>query len=99
MAMSLDQIGPLAKDVKTAALLLEVISGNDPRDSTSLKLDKKFYQFSKNLDGNLKGVKIGYAQEFDKLIVDNGIKKSVHEAIDRLSSNGAEIIDVHLPNF
>jgi len=99
MAMSLDQIGPLAKDVKTAALLLEVIAGNDPRDPTSLKLDKKFYQFSKNLSENLKGVKIGYAQEFDRLIVDSGIKKSVHKAIDELNSNGAEIIDVNLPNL
>jgi len=99
MAMSLDQIGTLARDVRTASLLLEVISGYDPRDGTSLNLDKKFYQFSRNLNPNLKGKRIGYAEEFDKLIQDKGIKKVIRGAIDKLSSAGAEIIEIDLPNL
>lgn len=99
LAMSLDQIGPLARDVETATLLLEVISGYDPRDETSLNLDKNFYNFSKNLNSNLRDTKLGYAQEFDMLIVDKGIKRIIHNSLDKLSSHGAEIIDVSLPNL
>jgi aspartyl-tRNA(Asn)/glutamyl-tRNA(Gln) amidotransferase subunit A len=97
MAMSLDQIGPIAKDVKTCALLMDVISGHDPKDSTSLP--DKIHSFSKNLNPQLKGVKLGYAKEFDGLIADKGIGKVIHSAIDRLSSAGAEIVDVSLPNL
>ncbi len=99
LAMSLDQIGPIAKDVKKAALLMDVIAGHDPRDETSLRLDKKFYSFSKNLDKNLKGIKVGYADEFDELISDKGIKNLIHNAIDNLTSAGAEIVDVNLTNL
>jgi aspartyl-tRNA(Asn)/glutamyl-tRNA(Gln) amidotransferase subunit A len=99
MAMSLDQIGPFARDVETAALLLEVIAGHDPRDETSLTLDPGFYRFFKNLDPTLGDVRLGYAREFDRLIQDRGIRKVVHKALDRLSSSGAEIVDVSLPNL
>ncbi|MBU4342205.1 MAG: Asp-tRNA(Asn)/Glu-tRNA(Gln) amidotransferase subunit GatA [Candidatus Altiarchaeota archaeon] len=99
LAMSLDQIGPIAKDVKKAVLLLDVIAGHDPRDETSLQLDKKFYNFSKNLNKNLKGIKIGYAGEFDNLISDKGIKNLIHKSLDKLTSAGAEIVDVSLPNL
>lgn len=99
LAMSLDQIGPVARDVKTAALLLEVVSGHDRRDATSLNLDGNFYNFSKNLDGNLKGVKVGYSNKFDELISDQGIKNIIHKALDWLSSAGAEISLVELPSL
>ncbi len=99
LAMSLDQIGPLARDVETASLLLDVIAGYDERDATSLKMDPKFYNFSKNLNSELKGVRVGYAEEFDKLIVDDGIKKIIHNSLDKLNSAGAEIISVNLPNL
>ncbi len=99
MAMSLDQIGPLARDVKSAALLLEVIAGYDGRDETSLKLDNGFYRFSEKLNPRLDGVKLGYAREFDGLVQDKGIEKVIHKALDRLGSAGAEIIDVSLPNL
>jgi len=99
MAMSLDQIGPLARDVKTAALLLTVISGYDPRDETSLNLKPEFYRFSENLNPELKDIKIGYVTEFDRLICDNGIRRIIHDSIDRLSSLGAEIIEVRIPNL
>ncbi|HHQ44513.1 MAG TPA: Asp-tRNA(Asn)/Glu-tRNA(Gln) amidotransferase subunit GatA, partial [Candidatus Altiarchaeales archaeon] len=99
MAMSLDQIGPLAKNVDDAVLLLEVIAGHDPRDQTSLKLDNSFYNFTKNLDPRLEGVKLGYAKEFDGLIKDDGIRKVIHDALDKLSSAGAEVVEVELPNL
>lgn len=99
LAMSLDQIGPLARDVQTAALLLDAIAGYDSRDATSLKMDSNFYNFSKTLNPDLKDVKIGYAKEFDKLIADNRIKKVIHGALDKLNSAGAEIIPVNLPNL
>jgi aspartyl-tRNA(Asn)/glutamyl-tRNA(Gln) amidotransferase subunit A len=99
LAMSLDQIGPLARDVSCAALLLECIAGHDPKDETSLSLDKKFYSFHCNLRPELEGKRIGYAKEFDDLIEDAGIKKVMHSALDRLTSRGAEIVDVSLPNM
>ena len=97
MAMSLDQIGPIAHDVRTCARLLDVIGGHDSRDATSL--DVKCGDFEKNLNPQLKGVKLGYAREFDDLVSDKGINKAVHAAVDELSSAGAEIVDVSLPNL
>jgi aspartyl-tRNA(Asn)/glutamyl-tRNA(Gln) amidotransferase subunit A len=99
MAMSLDQIGPLAKDVRKVALMMDVIAGHDPKDGVSLPLEKKDCQFSKNLNPKLEGRKLGYAVEFDRLISDAGIRKLIHSAVDKLSSAGAEIIDVSLPNL
>ncbi|MCX6695708.1 MAG: Asp-tRNA(Asn)/Glu-tRNA(Gln) amidotransferase subunit GatA [Candidatus Altiarchaeota archaeon] len=99
MAMSLDQIGPIARDVKTAAVLLENIAGHDPKDGTSLKLEPSFYGFSKKLNPWLKGRRLGYAKEFDSLISDQGIKKAIRAAVDKMSSAGAEIVEVTLPNL
>jgi aspartyl-tRNA(Asn)/glutamyl-tRNA(Gln) amidotransferase subunit A len=99
MAMSLDQIGPIARDVRSAAVLLDVIAGHDPKDGTSLKLEPSFYGFSKKLNPKLKGKKLGYAKEFDALISDAGIRKVIHQAVDSLSSAGAEIVEVTLPNL
>jgi aspartyl-tRNA(Asn)/glutamyl-tRNA(Gln) amidotransferase subunit A len=97
MAMSLDQIGPIARDVRTCALLMDVIGGRDSRDATSL--DVKSGSFIKSLNPRLDGVRLGYAKEFDALIADKGIAKVIHSAVDRLSSAGAEIVDVSLPNL
>jgi aspartyl-tRNA(Asn)/glutamyl-tRNA(Gln) amidotransferase subunit A len=99
LAMSLDQIGPLARDVATAALLLEAVAGHDGRDETSLSLEPNFYQFRECLSPKIKGMRLGYAKEFDALIQDKGIKTLIHQALDRLSSAGAEIVEVSLPNL
>lgn len=99
LAMSLDQIGPIARDVPTAALALEAVAGYDPKDQTSLKLDKKFYEFKENLKPTLKGLKLGYATEVNELISDKGIKKVIDKALDTLSSAGAELVDVSVPNL
>jgi aspartyl-tRNA(Asn)/glutamyl-tRNA(Gln) amidotransferase subunit A len=97
LAMSLDQIGPIARDVRTCSLLLDVIGGHDPKDSTSL--DVTLPGFEKHLDPKLKGIKLGYAKEFDGLISDAGIRSAIHKAVDKLASGGAEIVDVSLPNL
>ena len=61
-ASSLDQIGPITKDVEDAAMLLNVISGHDEKDSTSVKTDKKDY--TKALVKDVKGLKIGVPKEY-----------------------------------
>jgi aspartyl-tRNA(Asn)/glutamyl-tRNA(Gln) amidotransferase subunit A len=99
LAMSLDQIGPLARDVPTAALLLEAVAGHDGRDETSLSLEPRFYKFKENLSSKVADMRLGYAKEFDSLIQDAGIKKLIHGAVDKLSSAGAEIVEVSLPNL
>ena len=99
LAMSLDQIGPLARNVEDLILLLEVIAGHDSRDATSLNLADDFYNFSKNLDSDLKGKSIGYAKEFDELTIDEGIKKTMSDSLDKLRSGGAKIKEVTLPNL
>jgi aspartyl-tRNA(Asn)/glutamyl-tRNA(Gln) amidotransferase subunit A len=95
MAMSLEQIGPIARNVSDAALLLDVIAGHDQKDATSLNLQNNF---SKNLDASLKGKRIGYAKEFDEL-ADDGIRGAVHNSLDRLRDGGAKIVDVQLPSL
>jgi aspartyl-tRNA(Asn)/glutamyl-tRNA(Gln) amidotransferase subunit A len=97
MAMSLDQIGPIARDVQTCARLLDAVAGHDPRDATSLQV--KAGSYAKNLNPNLKGVRLGYAREYDDLVADKGIVKAVRKAAESLSSAGAEIVDVSLPNL
>lgn len=96
MAMSLDQIGPIARSVGDAALLLEVIAGHDPKDATSLNAGTGF---SKSLDPSLKGKRLGYPKEFDELIADKGIGEAVHSSLNRLKDAGAEIVDVGLPSL
>lgn len=96
MAMSLDQIGPIAKSVSDAALLLEVIAGHDYKDATSLNAKT---DFSKSLDPDLKGKKLGYAKQFDELITDDAIRKNIYAALEKLKDGGAKIVDVELPSL
>ncbi|OYT27510.1 MAG: Asp-tRNA(Asn)/Glu-tRNA(Gln) amidotransferase GatCAB subunit A [Candidatus Altiarchaeales archaeon ex4484_96] len=99
LAMSLDQIGPIARDVKSVALLLDVLAGYDIKEETSLDLEKKYYDYSGKLDTSLRDVRLGYAKEFDLMIQDKGIRKIIHKSLDKLSSAGAQIVDVELPNL
>ena len=74
-ASSLDQIGPITKDVEDAAILLNMISGHDEKDSTSVELEKKDY--TKALVNDVKGMKIGLPKEY----IGEGISEEVKEAI------------------
>ena len=80
-ASSLDQIGPITKDVKDAALLLNIIAGHDERDTTSYDMPKKDY--TKALTGDVKGLKIGVPKEF----FGEGIDQEVKEKIARGNCN------------
>ena len=91
-ASSLDQIGPFTKDVEDCALVLNAIIGHDPKDSTSLNLEKKDY--TQTLKQGVKGMKIGVAQAFFGEGLQPEVRKSLEDAIAVYKAMGAEIVDV-----
>jgi aspartyl-tRNA(Asn)/glutamyl-tRNA(Gln) amidotransferase subunit A len=96
-ASSLDQIGPFAWNVPDAALLMNVISGRDPKDSTSVDLPVPDYL--KQLDEPLKGVRIGIAKEYQLAAgMDAEVKSAVDAAIKKYQDLGAKIVEVSLPH-
>ena len=95
-ASSLDQIGPITKDVTDCALVLNAISGKDPYDTTSL--DIPCPDFTKSLIDDVKGLKIGMPKEFFGEGTDPDIDKSVKDAIQLLSSLGAEYKETSMPS-
>lgn len=94
-ASSLDQIGPFARSVEDAAMLLEVISGVDPKDSTSLNVPVERY--SHNLNQDIKGKKIGVIKELIGEGVTPDVQNAFQNAVDTYKSLGAEIKEVSLP--
>ena len=94
-ASSLDQIGPFARSVEDAALLLEAISGHDTHDSTSL--DIPVPAFSKALNKDIKGSRVGVIKELLAEGVSPDVKKAVETAIQTYKNLGAEIVEVSLP--
>src|ERR1039457_6177272 len=95
-ASSLDQIGSFTKDVRDAATMLEVLSGADPRDSTSVP--QPMPNYAANLTGDIKGLKIGLAQEYMIGGLDPEVKASVGAAVNQLQKLGAEIVEISLPH-
>ena len=95
-ASSLDQIGPMTKDVTDTAILMNVISGRDPLDSTSADLPVP--DFTKSLLNNVKGLKIGIPKEYFVEGMDGDVEKSVKGAIELFKKLGAEIKEVSLPH-
>lgn len=96
-ASSLDQIGPFARTVEDSAALLEVISGVDPKDSTSL--DVPVEKYSTLLNSDIKGMKVGVIKELVGEGVSEDVSKAVQHAIDTYKSLGAEIVEISLPNI
>lgn len=94
-ASSLDQIGPFARTVEDAAMLLEVISGIDPKDSTSLNIPVEKY--SQNLNNDIKGMKIGVVKELVGEGLSEDVSKATQNAIDTYKTLGAEIVEISLP--
>ena len=94
-ASSLDQIGPFARTVEDAATLLEVISGHDVKDSTSI--DAPVEQYSKHLNEDIKGKKVGVIKELLAEGVDADVKKAIETAIEDYKSMGCEIVEISLP--
>ena len=99
-ASSLDQIGPMTKNVCDAALLLSVISGKDPMDSTSVPLETPDYPgiMEKWNPGMMTGIKIGRPKEFFTEGIDPEVRTAVEKAIKVYEKLGAKIIDVSLPH-
>jgi len=95
-ASSLDQIGPFGKTVRDTALLLNVICGQDPMDSTSLAVEVP--DFTARLGEDLKGVRLGMPKEYFIEGIDPQVDKSVRAAIRQYESLGAEIVEVSLPH-
>ncbi|ADO77717.1 Asp-tRNA(Asn)/Glu-tRNA(Gln) amidotransferase subunit GatA [Halanaerobium praevalens] len=93
-ASSLDQIGPITKDVEDSAIMMNVISGYDPKDSTSIA-DKK-EDYTKYLKQDVSGMKIGIPAEYFELKIDPEVKASVLSAIEKLKEAGAEVEKVHM---
>jgi aspartyl-tRNA(Asn)/glutamyl-tRNA(Gln) amidotransferase subunit A len=95
-ASSLDQIGPFTKDVRDCALLMNVISGYDERDSTSVNVPVPDY--TKALVNDVKGLRIGIPKEAFIDGLDPEIRQAVEESINVLKKLGAEIKEVTLPH-
>ena len=95
-ASSLDQAGPMSKDVKDSSILLEVISSFDKKDSTSI--DFKRNNYSSELTRNIKGIKIGIPKEYRVDGMPNEIENLWKKGIEYAKDCGAEIIDISLPH-
>ncbi|MFA5092974.1 MAG: Asp-tRNA(Asn)/Glu-tRNA(Gln) amidotransferase subunit GatA [Candidatus Omnitrophota bacterium] len=95
-ASSLDQIGPITKDVEDAAILSKIISGYDPCDSTSVNVAVADY--TKSLTKDIKGLKIGIPKEYFVQGLDPEVKTIIEEAIQKLQSLGATSKSVSLPH-
>lgn len=96
-ASSLDQIGPMTKDVKDCALLLQVIAGKDERDSTSLNVSLPNYLEACKVK-DLKGIKIGIPKEYLSEALDPSVAKVVEEAKGIFEKLGAKIFEISLPH-
>lgn len=93
-ASSLDQVGPITKDVEDAATLLNVIAGYDEKDSTSY--DKEKIDYTKNLKNDIKGLKIGVPKEFFGEGINKEVKEKLEEAIKTYKELGAEVEECSL---
>ncbi|MEC8314862.1 MAG: Asp-tRNA(Asn)/Glu-tRNA(Gln) amidotransferase subunit GatA [Pseudomonadota bacterium] len=96
-ASSLDQGGVLAKSAEDAALILEAMSGYDPKDSTSLNV--KQIDFQTNLNESIKDLNIGLPKEFFDTELPAYLQKSIQESVDVYKNLGANIVEISLPNI
>ncbi len=95
-ASSLDQVGPLTKDVTDCALMMNILSGHDLRDSTSI--DRAVPDFSTALVDGMKGMRVGIPEEYFGAGLDPDVDKVVRNGIDMLKDAGAEIVELSLPH-
>ncbi len=96
-ASSLDQGGPITQTAEDAALLLQTMSGYDPKDSTSV--EQAVPDYRETLGDSLNGLKIGLPKEFFNAELDNDIAKTIETAIQEYEKLGAEILEVSMPNL
>jgi aspartyl-tRNA(Asn)/glutamyl-tRNA(Gln) amidotransferase subunit A len=96
-ASSLDQVGPLARDVRDAALLLEAIAGHDPMDSTSIPGAPT--DFTSTLEAGVRGLRVGVVREMLREGSEPEVLARVREGLDRLERLGAHLEECSLPSF
>lgn len=95
-ASSLDQAGPMTKDVTDAAIMLNVMAGHDPKDSTSS--NRNVPDFTKVLGQDIRGLKIGLPKEYRPEGLSKQVTKAWDKAADILRAHGAEVVEVSLPH-
>jgi aspartyl-tRNA(Asn)/glutamyl-tRNA(Gln) amidotransferase subunit A len=95
-ASSLDQVGPITRTVRDAALVLEVIAGHDPKDATSL--DEPVPAYSERVGGGVTGLKIGLPREYFEGALDADVRAALERTVGALRSAGAVFVDVSLPH-
>lgn len=96
-ASSLDQVGPITKCVKDNALLLQILAGHDPHDDTTLRVPVP--EFSQNITGSIKGMKIGLCRQITKMFAGNEYEKLYQNIYNWAVSQGATLIDVDINNI
>ena len=95
-ASSLDQVGPLTKTVRDAALIMNAMAGHDPQDSTSL--NDPVPDYTAALGRELKGIRLGLPKEYLIEGIDAQVRSAIEAAVKHFASLGAEIVDVSLPH-
>jgi aspartyl-tRNA(Asn)/glutamyl-tRNA(Gln) amidotransferase subunit A len=95
-ASSLDQVGPLTKTVRDAAVIMNAMAGHDPQDSTSL--NEPVPNYTAALDRELKGIRLGLPKEYMIEGIDAQVRSAIEAAVKHFASLGAEIVDVSLPH-
>jgi aspartyl-tRNA(Asn)/glutamyl-tRNA(Gln) amidotransferase subunit A len=95
-ASSLDQIGPMTRSVRDAALLLQAIAGHDPRDSTSANVEVPDYL--KNLEDGVAGLRVGVVAELMDERIDAPVREVVEDVVRGLEGAGAKVGEVSLPH-
>jgi aspartyl-tRNA(Asn)/glutamyl-tRNA(Gln) amidotransferase subunit A len=95
-ASSLDQVGPLTRDVPDCALMMNAIAGHDHRDSTSIK--RPVPDYTAALQDGMEGIRVGIPQEYFAEGLDPEVERAVREGIAMLKDAGAEVVEVSLPH-
>ena len=100
LAESMDHIGPMTRSVDDASIMLEVISGSDKKDPTTLcqPVSRMLSAPNRSLS-NLKGIRIGYNDNFSTSDIDNELASAIRQSVEILTGLGAELIDIDLPNL
>ncbi len=96
-ASSLDQIGPLTKTVEDSAFVLDIIAGNDKKDSTSAIMD--YPRYGEGMKQGIKGLKVGIPKEYLEQEIDPEVRRSYLEAVKLFEEMGAVVEETSLPTF
>ncbi len=96
-ASSLDQIGPLTKNVEDSAFVMDIIAGNDPKDSTSAIME--YPRYGEGMKTEIKGLKVGIPKEYLEQEIDQEMRQSYLDAIKKFEDMGAIVEETSLPTF